>query len=261
MTLHVEERGEGPLVVLAAYWSMPPDVFEPLTHELETDHRVVRFDDRGTGESTRSGPYDLETAAADLAAVTESAGGSAVIVAIADGCNRAVRVAAERPELVEAVVTIGGAPMTAESLDQSDSLISSRPVVEAFMEMAENDYRAALRTMVTTANQQLTEEDDVRARVRSQEAHSPAESAVARLRAWVADRDSESYAKRAADRLWFLSAPSVGGPWFPRGEDYRKLIETVLPGARVETVDDGIVTRPDQTAAVIRTITAAALTR
>jgi pimeloyl-ACP methyl ester carboxylesterase len=181
-----------------------------------------------------------------------------VIVAIADGCNRAVRVAAERPELVTAVVTVGGAPMTAESLDASDSLISSRPVVEAFMEMAENDYRAALRTMVTTTNDQLAEEDDIRERVRAQEAHSPAESAVPRLRAWVNDRDSESYAKRCAEKLWFLSAATVGGLWFPRGEDYRALIERVLPGARVEAVDDGVVSRPEQTAAVVRRITAAA---
>ncbi len=244
--------------MLASYWSMHPSIFEPLTAELEGDHRVVRFDDRGAGASTRLGPFDLETASADLAAVIEAGGGGAVIVAIADGCNRAVRVAADRPELVEAVVTVGGAPMTADSLVESDSLISSRSVVDAFSEMAETDYRGALRTMIASANEQLTDEDAIRERVRLQESYSPAESAVPRLRAWVADRDSEGYAKRAADRLWFLSAPGIGGPWFPRGDDYRALIERVLPGAHVESIDDGVVTRPDQTAAIVRRITAAA---
>ena len=148
--------------------------------------------------------------------------------------------------------------MTAESLETSDSMMSSRPVVEAFMEMAENDYRAALRTLATTANDQLVEEDEIRERVQAQATHSPAESGVARLRAWVSDRDSESYAKRCAEKLWFLSAPSVGGLWFPRGEDYRALIERVLPEAHVVDVDDGVVTRPEQTAAVVRRITAAA---
>jgi pimeloyl-ACP methyl ester carboxylesterase len=256
--LHVSERGEGPLVVLAPYWSLHPGIFEPLTRELEGDHRVVRFDDRGTGESTRSGPFDLETSSRDLGAVIEAAGGGAVIVAIADACNRGVRVAADRPELVQAVVTVGGVPMTAASLDASDSMMASRPVVDAFLEMAENDYRAAIRTIVTTANEQLRDEDQIRNRVRMQEAHTPAEAGTARLRAWTEDRESEAFAKRAAERLWFLSSPTVGGPWFPRGDEYRRLIERVLPGAHVEEVDDGVVTRPDQTAAVVRRITAAA---
>ncbi len=257
-TLNVVKRGDGPLVALASYWSMHPSIFEPITAELEPDHTVIRYDDRGAGESTPSGPFDLETASADLAAVIEAAGGGAVIVAIADGCNRAVRVAAEWPELVEAVVTVGGAPMTADSLLESDSLISSRSVVDAFMEMAETDYRGALRTMIASANEQLEDEEEIRARVRLQESYSPPEAAVPRLRAWVADRNSESYAKRAAERLWFLSAPGIAGPWFPRGDDYRALIERVLPGAHLEAVDDGIVSRPDQTAAVVRRITAGA---
>jgi hypothetical protein len=32
--LHWEERGEGPLVVVAAYWSMHPSTFDPLIGEL-----------------------------------------------------------------------------------------------------------------------------------------------------------------------------------------------------------------------------------
>ena len=39
--LHWEERGEGPPVVLAPYWSGHPGVYEDLLSDLARDHRVV----------------------------------------------------------------------------------------------------------------------------------------------------------------------------------------------------------------------------
>src|SRR4051812_23414947 len=104
-----EEQGEGPLVVLSGYWSLHPSVFTPITGELRGDHRVVRYDDRGTGASTRAGPYDIETASGDLEAVVEAAGGSAVIIGLADGTQRAVKGGAHRPDLVEAGGGLRGA--------------------------------------------------------------------------------------------------------------------------------------------------------
>src|SRR2546427_9133410 len=90
--IHWEQRGEGPPVVLAPYCISHPSVFDPLETELVADHGIVRFDDRGTGESSHRGPYDMETAATDLETVIEAAGGSAVVVAMADAVNRAARV-------------------------------------------------------------------------------------------------------------------------------------------------------------------------
>ena len=83
--IHWQEGGSGPLVVLAPYCISYPGVFDPLVAQLESDHRVVRYDDRGTGASTRQGPYDMETGAADLAALVEALGGGAVVVAMAEG--------------------------------------------------------------------------------------------------------------------------------------------------------------------------------
>ena len=83
--IHREARGEGPLVVIVPYWSMHPSSFEPLLGELAVDHRVVTYHDRGTGASTRRGPYDLDTSAADLEAVIADARGGAVAIAMADG--------------------------------------------------------------------------------------------------------------------------------------------------------------------------------
>jgi pimeloyl-ACP methyl ester carboxylesterase len=255
--IHWEEDGDGPLVVISSYWSMHPSSFEPLTRELRDDHRVVTYHDRGTGSSSRCGPYDLETSAADLEAVIQAGGGGAVVVATADGCNRAVRVTARRRDLARAVVTIGGAPVARPALADSDGMIGSETVVEAFLELAGTDYRSALRGVMAATNPQL-DEGGLRDRVAAQVAHAPAESAVPRLRAW-ADDDATADARRAGDRLWFLMAPGLGGGWFPDGADYERMIRASLPEARLETVDDGFITRPDQTAAVVRRITSAAL--
>src|SRR5204863_2558486 len=117
---------------IASYWSMHPSSFEPLVAELAGDHRVVTYHDRGNGSSTRRGPYDLDTSADDLEAVADAAGNETVIVATADGCNRAVRVAARRPELVRAVVTVGGAPVARPAMQGSAAMVASEVVVGAF---------------------------------------------------------------------------------------------------------------------------------
>src|SRR3989442_1570415 len=46
--LHWEQRGQGPLLVLAPYWSGHPGVYEALLSDLARDHRVVTWDARAT---------------------------------------------------------------------------------------------------------------------------------------------------------------------------------------------------------------------
>ena len=72
--LHWEQRGQGPLVVLAPYWSGHPGVYEALLSDLARDHLVVTWDARGTGESTRAGPYDMATDCSDLEEVLDGPG-------------------------------------------------------------------------------------------------------------------------------------------------------------------------------------------
>jgi pimeloyl-ACP methyl ester carboxylesterase len=93
--IHWEERGRGPLVLIVhqILWSRP-GVYAALIAELARDHKVVTYDPRGCGASTRRGPYDAETDAGDLLAVAEAAGGGAVALAVGYGYNVAVRVAA-----------------------------------------------------------------------------------------------------------------------------------------------------------------------
>jgi pimeloyl-ACP methyl ester carboxylesterase len=252
--IHWESRGEGPPVVLVSYWNIVPGVADPITAELSRDHRVIRYDDRGAGESTRQGPYDLRTAAADLAAVIEEAADEpAVLLATGDGPHRAVRAASERPDLVEAVVCVGGPPIARSAFPDAEAMASSETVVDALLEMAATDYRAALRSLTTSANPQMTEQE-IRERIDTQSEYATQEASLARLRAWT-DADSMEQSRALGDRLWILHAPGLGGGWFPTGRELESIITRTLPDAHLEKVDDGMLSRPDQTADVIRRIT------
>jgi pimeloyl-ACP methyl ester carboxylesterase len=251
--IHWEEHGRGPLVVIATWWSLHPSVLEPLTAELERDHRVVSYHDRGSGESTRAGPYDLDTAADDLGAVIEAAVPPAVIIGAGDGPNRGVRVAARRPDLVRAVVGVGGAPLDRALFADSDVLAASDTVVAALLQQVETDYRGALRGILAVTNRQLSD-DQLRRRIVEQARFSPPEAAIPRLRAWAEDRPLQ-FARTTGERLWVLISEQVMGGWFPVGPELLRLVRDALPEAHVVEVDDGLVSRADQTAAVVRGIT------
>jgi pimeloyl-ACP methyl ester carboxylesterase len=252
--LHWEERGDGPLVILAPYSIFHPSVYDPIAAELVRDHRIVRYDDRGAGQSTRIGPHDMITGSEDLAAVIEASGEAAVIVGLGDACNRAVRVCAERPELVEAILTPGGMPAGRKRLEGSEAMASSDTVVDAFLSMCETDYRGAVRSLVTAGNPQMSEEQ-IRERVRLQTEYQPQETALARLRAWVED-DSLEAARASGEKLWLLCADNTGGGWFPAGREAAKLSRQLFPEAHVEEIEDGIMSRPDLTASIVRRVTA-----
>ena len=254
--IHYEERGSGPLVILTSYWSMHPSVFDPLTEELSPHRRVVRYDDRGTGQSTRTGPYDLDTAAGDLEALVEHLGEPAVLVGTADGPARAIRVAARRPELTSGVVAIGGPPFGRAAFSDSDTLAASEPVVQALLSQVETNYRGALRTLVTATNPQMSE-DEVRQRVTDQAEHCPGEAAAPRLRSWATD-DRKEDSLAVGDRLWVIVSDAMAGGWFPAGAEMAAVVNRVLPEANVVDVEDGMVSRPDLSAAVIRGVAAAA---
>lgn len=251
--IYFEERGEGPLVVLVPYVNALPDVWTGLTGELEHDHRVVRFDGRGTGRSTRRGPYDPETAAGDLEAVVGAAGGPAVLVAIADAIMPAVLAGAKRPEAVTAVVGTATAPLNLKAFAGTDAMAASATVVEALLDQLDLDYRGALRSLLTAANPQMSE-DELRERMQLQAEHSPQEAAVGRLRAWV-DSDVERSGLELGDRLWITATENVAGPWFPEVEDFLRVVGERIPEANLVRVADGIVSRPDETAELVRRIT------
>ena len=251
VSLAWETRGEGPLVVLANQFFGQPETFTGLIEDLVRDHRVVTYNLRGTGESTRQGPYDFETDAADLLAVIEAAGPPALVVAFADGCNRAVRVAARYPELVTAVVSPAGNPVGRQATEGTEALAGSDSVLAALLEMMRTDYRGALRTMFTTANPDWDEER-VRQRVGVTVEICPQDAAVPRMRDWIADNVAEE-ARALGDRLWMLEDGT--NPWFPI--EVARRTRSILPDAHILEVEDGAITRPDIASGVIRGLTAA----
>jgi pimeloyl-ACP methyl ester carboxylesterase len=254
--LHLDSSGEGPILVLMPYWSGHPGVFADLLSDLGRDHRIVTWDARGTGESTRTGPYDVETDSADLEAVLEQVGEAAAVIGVANGCNVAVRIALRRPDLVRSAIAFGAGPFARLDFAGSESMIASDSVVAAFLEMLQRDYRGALRTMLSATNAQMSE-GELRDRIDFQLSYCPQEAAIARVKAW-ADDDPTEPAAALGDRLWILSAPAIAGQWLPPLEERLRIIESVTPDARVETVseDVGPVSRPEVVAAAVRRATA-----
>jgi pimeloyl-ACP methyl ester carboxylesterase len=253
--LYWEERGEGPAVVITPHaWALP-ELFEPLAEDLARDHRVILYDARDTGRSSRDGPHDMETGAQDLVAVIEDADAApAIAVGLADSANRAIRAAAARPDLVRGVVSLA-APVGRNRIEDTDSLVGSATVVDAFIDMVAKDYRGGMRPLLTASNEQMSE-DEVRERMDRQIAHIPQDVTVERLRAWAQD-DATEQAKALGDRLWLLTSPVTAGTWFPSSETLHEVLGALLPDAHLDEIEDGIVSRPDLTAAVVRRISGA----
>jgi pimeloyl-ACP methyl ester carboxylesterase len=247
--IHWDEAGEGPAVLIANILHGHPGMVAGLAVDLSSDHRVITYDLRGTGASSRSGPYDLAVDLADLEALLVHIGGVAVAVAIGDASLRAVRLAAARPDLLGTVVAPGTFVLGAATARSSDALTASRAVLRALSTLLETDYRAGIRTMGETSNSNLSEEE-MRERVDLVVAHCSQEAAVSRVRAWIRD-DATDAARALGARLWVLDYP--GNPWFP--SELAERMPEVLPAARHETVADGPMSRPEDTAAVVRRIT------
>jgi pimeloyl-ACP methyl ester carboxylesterase len=246
-------RGQdGPLIAIALMALHPSPVCRRIAEELATDHRVLGYDLRGTGASSRVGPYDMETDAADLAAVLEEAGGDALVVALGDGARRSVRVAAERPDLVHTVVVSGEFPLgRIGEVGSQDALANSPAVLDAFLGLLQTDYRAGLHTMMASSGEDEWHERALRDRLDAIEAHCPPEVGVPRMRSWVYD-DSRGAGRVVGDRLWYLHYP--GNAWF---QGSIEIVRRSLPEARIEAVPDGVINRPGENAEAIRRILAA----
>jgi non-heme chloroperoxidase len=69
--LYYEDHGSGPPAVLLAGWPLDSRSWEPQVHALlEAGHRVIAYDRRGFGQSSRpTEGYDFDTLAADLDAL------------------------------------------------------------------------------------------------------------------------------------------------------------------------------------------------
>ena len=252
--IHFEVRGdEGPALVLATYWSWIPGVYDELLEDLAADHRVVVYHLRGTGQSSREGPYDMETDRSDLEAVVDQVGGPTVLLATADSSNRSVELAARRPDLVSAVICLGAAPFARAQFEGDEGMVTSDTVVSAFIEMLRRSFRGGMRTFMEATNPQMDEEQ-LRERVATQAEFCTPAAAIDRLTEWI-DDDPREASRAVGDRLWVFGASSVAGPWMPPAEQVKKMTAETLPEARVEWIEPGPISAPRVTAEAVRRVT------
>jgi pimeloyl-ACP methyl ester carboxylesterase len=253
--IHWESKGKGPVVSLSVHSYAQPEVFDGLLADLARDHTVVTYDSRGAGLSSRRGPYDAGTDAADYAAVLEAVGGGpGVGIGSGEGSHPVIIAASERPGLLRTVVAIGGGGglVVADDAAGTESLASSKAVRHAIVEMMRNDYRSALRHLVSATNTELNDEE-IRERVDRAVAYREQESATARMEVWMERAALGNLPEELGNRLWFLQWPTE---WF--NQETLDRLRTRLPRARIEVVDSGQgpVSRPDIAAALVREATA-----
>lgn len=247
-----EESGEGPGLLLVHSYIQHPGVLEGLLAELRSGHRTIRYDARGAGESTRRGPYDMQTDVADLIAVVEAAGPITAVIGNGDATNRAVHAAAQRPDLIPYVISLETVPLQRGGASDTDALIGSRQVLDALVAMMRADYRSGLTAAMQRGNPQMSQ-DEVRQRVDGTVAYIDHEAAASRLEAWIDDNPGGDPAA-LGDRL--VVAYEGAGGWFPA--DLTEHGSEALPEAQFVRLDGGAISRPDLSAAVIRTITGTA---
>jgi pimeloyl-ACP methyl ester carboxylesterase len=102
-------QGEGPLVVCAPGMGDIRQTFRYLVPALVgAGYRVATFDLRGHGDSDTSfASFDDEAEASDIVALAEHLGGPATVIGNSMGSAAGVIAAAQRPELVTALVLVG----------------------------------------------------------------------------------------------------------------------------------------------------------
>jgi pimeloyl-ACP methyl ester carboxylesterase len=197
---------------------------------------VVTRDPRGVGQSTRRGPYDIDTDTDDMGALVEEVGHGVVVSA---GANAScVRVAAERPQLIEAVVLASSIVELQFQQGEMDSLAGSESVVEAGLKQLRVDPRPVLRTIVSISNPQLSDAE-AGERVAAQVAYCPPDAAQERAEASVLSDDLTRTGPSLGDRLWIIYFEN---PLSPR--ELLKRARDLLPEAHIVEAEDGPISRP-----------------
>jgi pimeloyl-ACP methyl ester carboxylesterase len=245
--IHWDARGTGPLVVFLHHCFSHPAVYQGLLEELARDHRVITYDARGTGGSTRTGPYDVLVDVEDLEALAEEVGGDMVAVGLGDGRDRAARLAWSRPDLIRAVVGCDATPM-GRAIGDMEAPSASLGVLETVVRLAGSNHRTAIRGLLEFTNPGMTD-DELRRRLDAEVAYSSREALQARAE-WFLRRDTAEAARALRDRLWIAYWES---DWTPG--DVAGKINEFLPEAHVHRVSAGPISRPDLTAGVVRQVT------
>lgn len=246
--IYWEEAGEGPGVLICNTFNLA--TLDRLVARLAEARRVVFYEPRGVGRSTRQGPYDMGTGVEDIEALLEQTGPVEVTLGVGDGAHRAIRIADARPDLVERVVFTSTA-LGRPGEQDAPGFSGSTQVLYALMGLMRRDYRSGLRQMLSGSAD--GDEDFERERAEQLAKVVPQEAAIGYLEAWIS-AGSVEVARRLGNRLTVLAYG--GNAWFPL-EMYESL-RNALPEAYFEVVEDGPMTRPDLAAEVLLRVSAPA---
>lgn len=222
-----------------------PDVYRGLLDELERDHLVVTYDTRGTGASTRTAPTSPHEDVEDLEAVIRASGGDFVVVGFGDAMDRASTLAASRPELVPAVVSVGATVLRARELGDTEGLVASSSVMEALTELGRVNPRIGMREMLELTNPHMSVED-LRARLDATAAYCSDDAVRVRF-GWLLEEQQLETKRALGERLWIAHWESN---WSPPGVADR--LRQLFPKARLECLPEGPISRPDLTADLVR---------
>lgn len=113
--LHAVRSGTGPRIVLVHGFTQTPVSWAPVAAELDADHEVVRVEAPGHG---RSGA--VRAGLTGGARLLGEAGGRATYVGYSMGGRLALRLALDRPELVERLVLLGVTAGIEDPRERSD---------------------------------------------------------------------------------------------------------------------------------------------
>jgi pimeloyl-ACP methyl ester carboxylesterase len=137
--VHWEQYGSGePAILLMPPWSIVHSrIWKLQIADFARRHRVIVFDPRGNGRSSRpldSAAYAEAQFAADALAVMDATGtDGAVVVALSLGAQRALLLATDHPDRVHGLVLVGSA------LDLGDEICVDRTAGGLFFEDLEVD--------------------------------------------------------------------------------------------------------------------------
>ena len=153
--IHYELRGEsGPLVALFPWWSYIPGVYDEMLGDLESDHRILTYDMRGNGRSTRRGPTTSRRISATRRRCSRRS------------ARRPWRSPSPTPTTVAPPSPPAGPTCSAPSpasvpgrsslaaYRETDAMLSSLSVIEAVREQLARDQRGALRSTLAAGNPQ-----------------------------------------------------------------------------------------------------------
>ncbi len=103
------EQGAGPPLVLCSGGPLLCDYLGPVAGMLDDLCRVYRYDSRGTGRSSITGPYDVATLLADLDGLRAALGHERwMVLGHSFGANLGLAYALDYPDRVEALIYLSG---------------------------------------------------------------------------------------------------------------------------------------------------------